>query len=364
MNEALKRLIGRHQSHFEGLGRASAPVRDKVLKAIHHRDSMKIFPATWCAVAVIAALALIVSSNGVAAAAAAGVAAGARVADAGATGGPGDENARIAEWRAKRLASLTSETGWLTPVALYWLKDGETSFGRASSQAFSLDDAALAPDTGVFLLQDHHVRYVAHAPNVMTHRGQPVTSIDLVSDASDEPTELIAGPLHFMVIDRSGRLGVRVRDSVSPNRVQFKGLQYFPARADWHIQARFEPYVPEHKIRIVNILGMTEDMTSPGAIVFERDGKTWRLDAILEDPGDDQLFVMFSDRTSGKETYGAGRFLYTELPHGSRIEVDFNEAFNPPCAFTDFATCPLPPEQNRLTLAVDAGELKYERPHR
>ena len=281
--------------------------------------------------------------------------------------GPQDENARVAEWRAKRLASLTSETGWLTPVALYWLKEGENSFGRASGRAFSLDDAALPPDTGVFVLKDHHVRYVAHAANAVTYLGKPVTSIDLVSDEGDKPTELIAATLHLMVINRAGHLGVRVRDSVSPNRVQFKGLQYFPTRTDWRIHARFEPYVPAHTIQIVNILGMTEDMTSPGAIVFERGGRTWRLDAILEDPGDDQLFVMFSDLTSGRQTYGAGRFLYIGLPEGglkgTRIEVDFNEAFNPPCAFTDFATCPLPPEQNRLALGVDAGELKYERAH-
>jgi uncharacterized protein (DUF1684 family) len=274
-----------------------------------------------------------------------------------------DENTQVADWRAKRLASLTSETGWLTPVALYWLKEGDNSFGRASRQSFSLDDAALAPDTGVFVLKQHRVRYVAHAQNAMTYLGKPVTSMDLVSDEGDKPTELIAGTLHFMVIDRAGHLGVRVRDSVSPNRVQFKGLQYFPVRPDWLVHARFEPYVPEHKIQIVNILGMTEEMTSPGAIVFERGGRTWRLDAILEDPGDQQLFVMFSDSTSGKQTYGAGRFLYIGLPQGNRIEVDFNEAFNPPCAFTDFATCPLPPEQNRLALSVDAGELKYERAH-
>ncbi len=276
---------------------------------------------------------------------------------------PQDEYARITDWRAKRLASLTSETGWLTPIALYWLKDGENSFGRAPTQAFSVDDAALAPDTGAFVLTDGHVRYVAHASKVITYLGQPVTSLELRSDVDEKPTELGAGSLHFMLIERAGHLGIRVRDSVSPNRLQFKGLEYFPVRADWHIQARFEPYVPERRIPIVNILGMKEDMTSPGAIVFQRDGRTWRLDAILEAPGDRELFVMFSDATSGKETYGAGRFMYVGLPTADRIEVDFNEAFNPPCAFTDFATCPLPPQQNRLALAIDAGELKYQRTH-
>jgi uncharacterized protein (DUF1684 family) len=271
-----------------------------------------------------------------------------------------DESARIADWRAKRLASLTSETGWLTPIALYWLKEGENSFGRAPTQAFSLDDAALAADTGAFVLTDGRVRYVAHASQAMTYLGKPVTSLDLVSDADEKPTELVAGSLHFMLIERAGHFGIRVRDSVSPNRLQFKGLEYFPVRADWHMQARFEPYMPERRIPIVNILGMTQEMISPGAIVFQRDGRSWRLDAILEAPGDRELFVMFADATSGKQTYGAGRFLYVGLPQAGRIEVDFNEAFNPPCAFTDFATCPLPPQQNRLALSIDAGELKYE----
>lgn len=278
-------------------------------------------------------------------------------------GGSQDEGARIADWRARRLASLTGETGWLTPIALYWLKNGENSFGSASDRAFSVDDAALAPDTGAFVLTENHVRYVAHGSKAMTYLGTPVDSLDLVSDAGEKPTELVAGPLHFMLIDRAGHLGIRVRDTVSPNRLQFKGLQYFPVRADWHIQAHFEPYVPEHRIPIVNILGMTEEMVSPGAIVFEREGRTWRLDAILEDPGDKELFVMFSDGTSGKQTYGAGRFMYVGLPNADRIDVDFNEAYNPPCAFTDFATCPLPPPQNRLALSIEAGELKYQRTH-
>jgi uncharacterized protein (DUF1684 family) len=274
-----------------------------------------------------------------------------------------DESARIVQWRAQRLASLTSATGWLTPVALYWLKVGNNSFGRAPDRAFSVDDAALAADTGAFVLSNGRVRYVAHASNAMTYLGKPVRSLELSSDAGDNPTELIAGSLHFMLIERAGHLGIRVRDSVSPNRLQFKGLRYFPVSADWHMQAHFEPYVPEHRIPIVNILGMTVPMISPGAIVFEREGRSWRLDAILEAPGDRELFVMFSDATSGKQTYGAGRFLYVGMPSGDRIEVDFNEAFNPPCAFTDFATCPLPPDQNRLALEIDAGELKYEREH-
>ena len=155
-----------------------------------------------------------------------------------------DEYTRVADWHAKRLASLTSETGWLTPIALYWLKDGENSFGRAADRAFSLDDAALAADTGAFVLTNGRVRYVAHASKAMTYLGKPVASLDLVSDADEKPTELVAGSLHFMLIQRAGNLGIRVRDSVSPNRSQFKGLEYFPVRPDWISTRTSSPMCP------------------------------------------------------------------------------------------------------------------------
>ena len=134
---------------------------------------------------------------------------------------------------------------------------------------------------------------------------------------------------------------------------------YFPVSTDWVCNARFEPYEPVRRLKIVNILGMEEEAQSPGAVVFTKDGREWRLDTVLETPGDQELFVMFADGTSGHETYGGGRFLYIPLPHGQTARVDFNKAFNPPCALNDFATCPLPPPQNRLKLRVDAGEKKY-----
>ena len=118
-------------------------------------------------------------------------------------------------------------------------------------------------------------------------------------------------------------------------------------------------YQPAHHIKIMNILGMEQDMESPGALVFSKDGRDWRLDAVLEQPGDTELFVMFADATSGHETYGAGRFLRVPLPAGDTVRVDFNKAYNPPCALNDFATCPLPPSQNRLRLRIEAGEKTY-----
>jgi len=165
------------------------------------------------------------------------------------------------------------------------------------------------------------------------------------------------------LVERGGRLGIRVRDSVSPTRTGFTGLHYFPDRADWSVDARFEPYEPVRKIPIVNILGMEIEMDSPGALVFDKDGKSWRLDAVLEEPGDQQLFVMFADATSGRETYGAGRFLYTPLPRDGHVRVDFNRAYNMPCAYTMFATCGLPPADNRLPISIEAGEQKYKDDH-
>jgi uncharacterized protein len=267
--------------------------------------------------------------------------------------------AALKAWREHRLATLTSPTGWLTPVGLYWLKEGANSFGRAPGNDYTLDSPSLPARAGAFMLQGGQVRFESQPGSGITVQGQPAVTVRMASDKQEHPIELLAGTLHITLIDRVGHLGIRVRDTVSPERSSFRGLQYFPDRPDWSVAARFETYEPAHRLPIVNILGMEEQMLSPGAIVFERDGRTWRLDTLLEEPGAQQLYLMFSDGTSGRETYGAGRYLYIPLPQAGRVQVDFNRAYNPPCAFTAFATCPLPPPQNQLALRIDAGELAY-----
>jgi hypothetical protein len=269
----------------------------------------------------------------------------------------------IEGWRAQRLKNLTSENGWLTLVGLYWFKPGENSFGRARDNALVLDNASLAPHAGTFRLEQSTVRFVAAPDAGISANGQPVIQVVMAPDTSGEPTMLASGSLRFYAIERVGHMGLRVRDTANPLRTHFKGLDYFPIDEHWAFHAQFHPYEPAKKVQIVNVLGMVDTMTAPGYLAFTRDGHEWRLDALLEDPQADELFIMFADGTSGRETYGAGRFMYLELPKSGEVMLDFNKAYNPPCAFNEFATCPLPPRQNRLALRVVAGEKSYKGEH-
>ena len=273
------------------------------------------------------------------------------------------EQQTVERWRADRVAELTSETGWLTLVGLYWLEKGDNTFGRAPSNRLVLDHPDLARRAGTFKWDSTGVHFTANRGSGITHGGQPVSSLDMVMDTQGEPTVISSGSLRLFVIERSGKVGVRVRDVDSPLRRQFAPIDYFPVTTDWVFDARFEPYEPHRQIKIINILGLEVEQDSPGALVFNKDGREYRLDAVLESPTDQTLFVMFGDRTNGKGSYGGGRFLHTPLPSQGTVRVDFNQAYNPPCAFNNFATCPLPPEQNKLTLAVEAGEKAYGNGH-
>jgi uncharacterized protein (DUF1684 family) len=276
---------------------------------------------------------------------------------------PNSERASVEKWRAERVAELTNETGWLTLVGLFWLNPGENTLGRAPSNMLVLDHPSLADTAGTFTLTGSKVTFTARPGSGITHGGQPVTSMELVSDAKESPTVVSSGPLRFFIIERAGKFGVRVRDVASARRRNFAGLQYFPIAPDWVFNARFESYEPRRQIKIVNILGLEDEMVSPGALVFTKDGREVRLDALLDGEDATDLFIMFADGTSGHDTYGAGRFLHVPFATGGSTVIDFNKAYNPPCAFNDFATCPLPPYQNRLKLQITAGEKKYAGGH-
>jgi uncharacterized protein len=207
-------------------------------------------------------------------------------------------------------------------------------------------------------LKNGLVQFEAPPKSGFTVEGKPVTHLELKSDADSSPTVLHLGSLTFQIIKRGEKLGLRIKDKENPDRVNFQGTQFYPADLKWRIDAQFVPYNPPKVVSIMNVLGMESPETSPGAVKFEVDGRTFQLDAITE-KGETRYFMIIADKTSGKETYPAGRYLYVDPPDASgRIAIDFNKAYSPPCAFTKFATCPLPPRQNRLPFPIEAGE-KY-----
>jgi uncharacterized protein (DUF1684 family) len=272
----------------------------------------------------------------------------------------------IEAWQAQRATGLQKEGGWLSLVGLYWLKDGSNSLGSDPTSDVVLPAGKAPLKAGTLALHAGEVTLTAAPGSGLMIHGKPVTSpVKLISDANGalDPTTVTVGSLSFFIINRNDRVGVRVKDKESEARTKFAGLQYFPIDPKWRVTAKFEPYNPPKKVRIVNVLGMESDESSPGALAFTIDGKEYRVEPILE-TGETDFFLIIKDGTSGKETYPAGRYLYVKPPGPDGVAViDFNKAYNPPCAFTHFATCPLPPPQNRLPIRIEAGEKKYEGPH-
>jgi uncharacterized protein len=266
----------------------------------------------------------------------------------------------LSQWQEKRWADLKSETGWLTLVGLFWLKEGENKFGSDAANDIALPNRQLSAHAGSFNLQNGAVKLDA-SQSGFTVDGKPVQSLELKTDDDAKPTIVRLGSLSFQIIKRGDRLGVRVKDSQNPDRLNFKNTEFYPADMNWRIDAQFETYNPPKQMPIVNVLNMESAESSPGAIKFTVEGKEYRLDAITE-KDEPRFFMIIADKTTGKETYPAGRYLYVDPPDASgHVVIDFNKAYSPPCAFTKFATCPLPPKQNRLPFAIPAGE-KY-RPH-
>jgi uncharacterized protein (DUF1684 family) len=268
-----------------------------------------------------------------------------------------DVAASTREWHEKRIRNLTSEDGWLTLVGLDWMEEGENSAGSAPDSKLVFP-APVPAKLGTFTRKGTTVS-LQPAPGVaLTLKGKPFTGGVLRSDAEGEPDVLKLGSVSFFVILRGEKLGVRIKDAEAQTRKAFHGIPTYPASAAWRIEARFEPADKPRMLKVPNVLGVEEEMQSPGTLVFTAGGKEHRLTPVLEDGGK-QLFIIFGDETNRDETYGAGRFLYADVPKDGRVVLDFNRAYNPPCAFTRFATCPLPPRGNRLAVRVEAGEKRY-----
>ncbi|NNG28131.1 MAG: DUF1684 domain-containing protein [Ignavibacteriaceae bacterium] len=268
--------------------------------------------------------------------------------------------AEIEQWHQKRIGRLRDENGWLTLVGLHWLKEGDNSFGSSEKNDILFPTGSPSIIGNIILKDSILVFKSAKGVNVAID-GQVVSESALREDLTGDPTVLDLGSLRWYLIKRDVRYGIRLRDINAPLRNEFDGIERFPVNDDWKITASFEAYYPLKVISLPTQLGTIVDEPSPGAVVFEKDGQTYRIDAV--DTGK-SLWLIFADETSGEETYGAGRYLYIDKPDSiGKVVVDFNLAYNPPCVFTKYATCSFPPKQNFLKLKITAGEKMWDEHH-
>ena len=262
----------------------------------------------------------------------------------------------IQAWRQARNDRLADPDGWLTLVGLEWLNEGSNAIGSGEGNDARIPGGPAA--WGVILVEGDMIRFVPEAGNGVTVDGETVEQARLVADDQGQPTVVRHGDLGFHVIHRES-YALRVKDRRASALLAFEGVPVYDIQPDWRIEGRFLPAEPGTTIGIANVLGQTSDSPVFGTFEFERDGQLHSLLA-LGTAESASLWFLFADKTSGRETYGAGRFLYSDgMPEEGRLVVDFNKAYNPPCAFNEYSTCPLPPQQNRLRLAVRAGEMKY-----
>jgi uncharacterized protein (DUF1684 family) len=248
----------------------------------------------------------------------------------------------ILQWRKNRDAALRAPDGWTSLAGLFWLHGGANTYGKDAGNDIVLPTGPA--HSGSFELRGGRVSAVCN--------GKPC-----VLKPDSKEGVVTVDRLSLLVIQRGDRFGIRLKDPESEYRRGFRGIEYFPIDETYRITAKW--VAAPRQIPILNVLGQTEPSENPGYAVFQLAGKELRLYPILEAPGDKQLFYIFRDLTTGKETYPAGRFFYSEMPKDGQVVIDFNKAYNPPCAFTPYATCPLPPKENYLQVKIEAGEKAY-----
>jgi uncharacterized protein (DUF1684 family) len=283
----------------------------------------------------------------------------------GANSSAGDWRREVESWRAQREKELSAPDGWLTLVGLEWLKPGVNSFGTAADCAIKIRAQAPA-HFGLLTVSGTNVQLLAPAggfPADFQMDGNPAREGMLSADNA-KPSTLTWHGLTMVVLPRGGRYALRIKDADSPTRTGFHGLNWYPPDPRFRVDAKWIPYSPPHVEKIPTIIGTSLDMPAPGVAEFTLEGKTLRLEPVFEGGERDKLFFILRDLTSRTTTYEAARFLSTGLPSNGATEpgtliLDFNQLYNPPCAYTPYATCPLPPEQNRLPVAIEAGEQRY-----
>ncbi len=268
--------------------------------------------------------------------------------------------AEIEAWRRRRRGRLIGDDGWLSLTGLFWLADGPSAVGAAPDAAIRLPPSGPARAGTILLSKGRAVLAPPDpAPPGLSADGRPVEGpVELRTDADGEPTTVAIRSIRFHLLERGGRIAVRVRDRDNPARSRLGAILSFPIDPAWRFEARFEPYDPPRRMPVTSVVGTVEEETVPGAVAFELAGHVYRLEPVLE-RGETDYWIVFGDATNGAETYGGGRFVYVSPPAGGRTVLDFNRAYNPPCVFTPYSTCPLPAPRNRLPIRVEAGEKLY-----
>ena len=264
----------------------------------------------------------------------------------------------VEKWRSDEESDLKKEDGWLTLTGLFWLKDGINTVGAGPDFDVRLTDSFKQGKFGEIDFKITVAALKVESGVEAQSDGKSISTIDLVSDEKGKPTEIRTGSQTFYLIRREDRFGIRLKDSNSKARLAFKGQRWFPIDESYTVRARFEALPEPKEVMIPNVLGGHFKMKSPGLLKFTLKGKEYSLQPVAEDDG--ALFIIFRDKSNLGETYSAGRFLHADKPVNGEAVLDFNKAENPPCAFTPFATCPLPPPGNDLDVEIKAGEKRYD----
>jgi len=266
---------------------------------------------------------------------------------------------QIDDWHKQRVERLKEKDSWLSLAGLFWLEEGENSFGSDKSNSIIFPEGKAADFMGWFDLENGEVKIRLKPGIKITNKNQPITEMILQNDNSGKPIILKYKSLSWFVVKRQDKYGIRLKDNEHPEFDRFAGIDRYEIDTEWRVKANFVPYNPAKIIEIPTVMGTILEDPSPGFLQFEIDGNLYQLDPTGKMESK-RLFLIFADLTNGDETYGAGRFLSIDFPHpDSTVYIDFNKAYNPPCAFTKYATCPLPPKQNQLPLEVTAGEKNY-----
>ena len=270
--------------------------------------------------------------------------------------------AEIREWRAGRLERLLSPTGFLTQVGLFWLEEGRYAVGSAEGNAIRLP-ASAADRVGEIVVSDGAVSMTIADGVEVTYQEFPVDEIELPADTSGEFVLLEHGSIAWSVIERGGKLAIRVRDFELPWIKTFGPIPYYDIDPEYRVEAVLHPYAEPRQITVNTVIeGFTQNPVAPGTVTFRLDGVEYELEPTLA--GSDRLFFVFGDQTNRDETYGAGRYLYADMPgDDGRFVLDFNLAYSPPCAFNDFSTCPVASPRNRLPIRLEVGERYDEALH-